>query len=207
VLWSGTAYASTPRTVEAPRLAGPVGGVLQGPAPTPLPLAPLPKPAAPQHIVKPVVDALPPVVQHTLTRVHDVVPPAVSSILPAPRASHAPSHVVAQPAAHTTAVRPHVAVTARHPQHVAHRAPATKPAHAVRALTHAPARTAHHRSASSFPVGADDAPSGSTSTGLGSPFAIATHDGCDSLGGWSHVAFEAAREPAMVVLRDIARPG
>src|SRR5260221_11761151 len=85
VLWSGTAYASSPRTLAAPRIPGALAAALP-PAGhrDPLPLPPLPAPPAPP-VVRPVVDALPRVVAHAVRHLRDPVPPP-PAIGPPPKA-------------------------------------------------------------------------------------------------------------------------
>jgi hypothetical protein len=77
----------------------------------------------------------------------------------------------------------------------------------VRASAPAPLRATHHARTDGTPFGADDAPSASSSSGFGSFYAVTARDADDPPDSWSHAAFEVARAPAIVVLRDIARPG
>ncbi|HEX4493327.1 MAG TPA: hypothetical protein VH914_19140 [Acidimicrobiia bacterium] len=202
VLWSGTAYASAPRTLDTPSIPGALGGALPHPGHGARP--PLPKPAVPPA-VRPVVKIVHPIVQHTITRVRESVAPVVS-IAPIGHAPSARTPVVAPLAARTVATHPHHAVT-RHLRQVNGTAPRATRARTTSSPARVPAHAVRHRRADRFPLGVDDGPFGSPSTGLGVPFAVTTRDGCRQPDGWSHAPIDTAREPETVVLRDIARPG
>jgi hypothetical protein len=70
-----------------------------------------------------------------------------------------------------------------------------------------PASSKHHATPAPLPLGVNDAPSGAGGAGGGAPYAVTGHDEIHAPDSWSTVSTDVARAPAMVVLRDIARPG
>jgi hypothetical protein len=208
VLWSGTAYASTPRHADAGGVPGALVGALPQPGTAPLPLPPLtprvPAPHVPAPLAPIATHALPPVVSHTLAPLRQIVPP-VALVLPGARPAPSTPH----PASTTRAPASHAGTAVAINTHGAsHRAPR---AHALvpppTRVTHRRAHATHSTAAIPMPLGVTDGPGATPRPASSSFFAVTPRDDVRAPDGWSHAALVAAREPAIVVLRDIARPG
>jgi len=212
VLWSGTAYASTPHGLTVPPVRVPASPSAPALA-LPVPQVPAhattssnekhaPVPVSVPHVVQRAIGIVAPVVDRTVHTVQTVAPvsrPLVST----PEPVHA--------LAHEHAVRP-----ARHAQPAAsrrtrtfsasgnaHAAVATRVASSTHARTKSPAVPRHHAPLGDLSDGANRAPQ----TANGTPFAVtrASHHPAGARG--SRPACETLRDPGAIPLRDIARPG
>jgi hypothetical protein len=214
VLWSGTAYASTPRGLALPRLhvhvpvpAPPSAPALPSPtAPAPRAAMPAPPalPAAPvtvQHVLA----VVPPVVDRAVHVVHTVVPvalPVVSTPVPGGVSTHdvsahrsPASHIDRRASRHATRSFARSAhVDARGALHSSSK---------LRRGTQAPLAPRRHAPIGDLADSSNRAPQ----TANGMPFAVTRAQVAPAHAGCGRLGFVRVRVPAAVPLRDVARPG
>jgi len=215
VLWSGSAYASTPHGLAVPpvRVPAPAHAPLplpqspanapHAPVATPAPAAALPHaPVAVPPVVNHAVAVVAPVVDRTVQTVQTVVPvrlPIVSTPAPVHALTHphAARHALhAQPAASRWT---HSFATTGTP----HSFVASRAASSTHERVKAPTEPRHRAPLGDLGDSSDRAPQ--TANGMAFAVTRALPHPAGTRG--SRPVSESLRQPGMVVLRDIARPG